>query len=168
MSPGLIRLYIILLVCGALLLGAEVFVPGGMLGVLGVIALLAALFLGFGFGWAGGLISAVGIVFFTALAVLLWVRLFPKTPVGRKLALARDGRDFKLDDAAEKAVIGREGTALSPLRPGGIGLVDGRRRDVITRGVWMDAGRRFRVAAVEGARLIVEPIEESPSEGTAS
>jgi membrane protein implicated in regulation of membrane protease activity len=59
MSPALLQVYGALLVCGVLLLGAEVFVPGGILGTIGGLALLAAMVLGFGFGWVGGLVSAV-------------------------------------------------------------------------------------------------------------
>ncbi len=159
----MIRLYIILLACGALLLGAEVFVPGGILGILGGAALLAAVVIGFGFGWVNGLISAIGIIGLTALAIFLWIRIFPQTAPGRKLTLNRNGRDFKLDDTDRRALIGQEGMALSPLRPSGVGLVEGRRRDVITQGIWLDAGRRFRVTGVEGVWLIVEPVEEPPT-----
>ena len=162
MSPAVVQAYLALLVCGTLLLGAEVYVPGGILGAIGALALLAAAILGFQFGWVGGALSAAGIVLLAALVVWLWIRVFPKTPAGRQLTLAQDGRAFKLDDAAERAAVGREGVALSPLRPGGIGEVDGRRCDVITRGLYLEAGRRFRVVGVEGARLIVEPAGDAP------
>jgi membrane-bound serine protease (ClpP class) len=72
-----------------------------------------------------------------------------------------DGRGFKLNDTVDRAAVGHEGVAVSTLRPSGIGLVDGRRCDVITRGLWLDAGRRFRVTDIEGTRLIVEPIGEN-------
>ena len=168
MSPALLQAYIALLVCGVLLLGAETYVPGGILGAIGGLALFAAMIIGFNFGTLGGTVSAVGIILLAALVLWLWVRVFPKTAAGRRLTLSQDGRDFKLDDEALRATVGREGVALSPLRPSGIGEVDGRRCDVITRGEWMDAGQRFRVEAVEGARLIVAPIETAAPVETAA
>lgn len=168
MSPTLLQAYIALLVCGVLLLGAETYVPGGILGAIGGIALFVAMILGFNFGTVGGLVSAVGIILLAALVLWLWVRVFPKTPAGRRLTLAQDGRDFKLDDEALRAAVGREGVAISALRPSGIGEVDGRRCDVITRGEWIGAGQQFRVTAVEGARLIVAPVETASPGPTAS
>lgn len=161
MSPSLLQVYIALLICGVLLIGAETYVPGGILGVIGGIALFAAMILGFQFGPMGGTLSAVGIILLAALVLWLWVRWFPKTPAGQRLTLSQDGRDFRLDDTAARAMVGRVGVAVSPLRPSGIGELDGRRCDVITRGEWMDAGQRFRVVAVEGARIIVAPLGEA-------
>lgn len=168
MNPTLLRVYIALLVCGTLLLGAEIYVPGGILGVLGGFALVAAAVIGFQFGGLGGWISVAGILLLAAFVVYLWIRIFPRTGAGRRLTLARDGREFKLDDAEARAAIGREGVALSPLRPAGIGEIGGRRCDVITRGVFLEAGRRFRVVGVEGARRIVEPVEETPEDRATS
>ncbi len=168
MSPSLLQAYIALLACGVLLLGAEIYVPGGILGAIGGIALFAAMIIGFSFGTLGGTLSAIGIILLAALVLWLWVRVFPKTGAGRRLTLSQDGRVFRLDDADARSTLGHEGVALSPLRPSGIGEVDGRRCDVITRGEWMDAGQRFRVAAVEGTRLIVAPIESDAPESAPS
>ena len=169
MSGAVLHIYWALLICGVLLLGAEIYVPGGILGTIGAIALIGAVLLGSNFGWIGGTLSAVGIVVLAAFVVYLWIRVFPRTPAGRRLTLAMDGRAFKLDDATERAEIGQEGVAQSALWPAGIGLVQGRRCDVITRSVWVDAGRRFRVIGVEGTRLIVEPLDDgAPAEPAAS
>lgn len=163
MSPTLLQVYIALLICGVLLIGAETYVPGGILGAIGGLALFAAMILGFQFGPMGGTLSAVGIILLAALVLWLWVRWFPKTPAGRRLTLSQDGRDFRLDDSAARATVGHVGVAISPLRPSGVGELDGRRCDVITRGEWVDAGQRFRVVAVEGTRIIVAPLEEAPA-----
>ena len=168
MSSGILQVYLILLVCGTLLLGAEIYVPGGSLGTIGALALVAAAILGFQFGPIGGALSATGILVLAAIVVYLWIRVFPKTGAGRRLTLSHDGRAFKLDDAAERAIVGREGVALSQLRPAGIGEVEGGRCDVITRGLFLDAGARFRVIGVEGTRLIVEPVGDASPERAAS
>ena len=68
MSPAfLLQIYVVLVISGLFLVGAEIFVPGGILGVMGAIALLAAIVIGFPalspiFGPMGGLVSAVSII----------------------------------------------------------------------------------------------------------
>ena len=168
MNAGLLQWYIALLIMGVLLLGAEVYVPGGVLGALGGLALAGAMVIGFGFGWPGGLISAAGIVLFGSLGVYLWVRFFPKTGIGRRMTLERKGNDFTLKRADLQQLVGRNGRTLSPLRPSGLGLIDGRRYDVMTRGHWVDAGQCFRVVAVEGTRIIVEANDDEPGQGAPS
>ncbi|MEI8234429.1 MAG: NfeD family protein [Verrucomicrobiota bacterium] len=54
--------------------------------------------------------------------------------------------------------VGAEGVARSILRPSGKAEFGGELYDVITAGQFVDPGVRVRVAAVEGARIIVEPV----------
>jgi len=53
--------------------------------------------------------------------------------------------------------VGAEGVARSVLRPSGKAEFAGELYDVITDGLYVEPGARLRVAAVEGARIIVEP-----------
>lgn len=53
--------------------------------------------------------------------------------------------------------VGAEGVARSVLRPSGKAEFAGEFYDVITDGLYVEPGTRLRVAAVEGARIIVEP-----------
>ncbi len=54
---------------------------------------------------------------------------------------------------------GAEGVALSILRPSGRAEFEGVPRDVISTGIFVEAGTPIRVIAVEGARIVVQPIE---------
>jgi membrane-bound serine protease (ClpP class) len=47
---------------------------------------------------------------------------------------------------------------VTALRPAGVAELGGRRVDVVTDGVFVDAGRVVRVVAVEGARVVVAPV----------
>ena len=70
-----------------MLIIAEVFIPGGIAGVFGAVALLAAMGLGLAiFPPPWGLFSAVAMVVFGGIFILLWVQVFPRTRAGRRLA----------------------------------------------------------------------------------
>ena len=90
-----IQLFAILLVSGLLLLGAEIFVPGGVLGTFGGIALLAAVVTGFAAFPGYGTAIAVAIIFLIGIAIALWIRLFPKSRIGRRMTVSTDESTYK-------------------------------------------------------------------------
>ncbi|MCE9582397.1 MAG: hypothetical protein K8T20_07880 [Planctomycetes bacterium] len=54
---------------------------------------------------------------------------------------------------------GMDGTAVTPLRPTGVAVLDGKRTDVLTNGEPVERGAAIRVVAVEGNRVVVAPVE---------
>ncbi len=152
--------YIALIASGLLLVIAEVFLPGGVAGGIGALALVGAMGLGFAvFPAPWGLLSALGIVVFGGIALLLWVQLFPRSRVGQRITLASDGRDFKAARPTDD-LIGVRGEALTALRPAGIAMLHDRRYDVLAEGGdWIPAGTAIRVSAVRDGQLLVRPVE---------
>ena len=151
---------------GVLLLAIELFVtPGfGVTGALGLVALLGGLGLslvGAGATWAV-VVTAVGQVALSlllALAVsLVMLRLLPRLPFGRRLVLeteltAREG--FESAPGADRAWLGKRGTAASTLRPAGIADIEGERVDVVSDGEFIDEGEPITVVRVDGNRIVV-------------
>jgi membrane-bound serine protease (ClpP class) len=151
---GPIILVIALLTIGMVLLVAEIAViPGfGIAGVSAAVLLLG----GIGYAWAQfGPAWGVGSALIAAAAtagVLLWV---PRTRAGKALVLADSLKNTK---DAHASLVGLEGVAATPLRPAGVAELGGRRVDVVTDGVFVEAGRAVRVVSVEGARVVVAPV----------
>jgi membrane-bound ClpP family serine protease len=147
----------ITIACGLFLIGAEIFVPGGILGTIGAAALVAAAIIGFNvfppvFGW----LSLLLIILLTGLAVFVWMRYFPKSPIGKALSLAQS-LGSKDQAAKPRWTAGMKGTALSALRPAGKALIDGRRTDVIAgNGTWIEQNATIEVMKVEGNRIYVK------------
>jgi len=154
---------IALIVIGLALIVAEVYlVPG--LNVVGVIGVLAA---GVGVVYAfvdlgplGGLLSLVGAVAGGALVfTYLW-----RSGAWDRFVLADDLRRDPLADSAEQEtrarLIGRSGTALTPLRPTGVVEIDGERVEVVTEGAFVSAGSRVRVVAMDRRRYFVRLADE--------
>ncbi len=150
---------IALVLAGYLLVFFEIFLPGGVIGLLGGMLVLGGIACGFLFKgptWGAALLVCSGIL--GLIGFWLWIRLIPKTPLGRRLMLDRDARDWKSSDVAQQGLTGKEGIAHTMLRPAGTALIDGQRVDVVTRGEMVEAKTRIRVLAVEGNRVVVTAV----------
>ena len=155
---------IALLALGYLLMIMELFVPGGVLGILGLAAVTYGCFLAFGLGpyWGGAAVASSLLV--SAAAVVLAMR----SRAARRLVLDnRPSREWKAPAADLVSLVGAEGVTSSPLRPAGIAELGERRLDVVTDSEFLEAGVRVRVREVEGSRIVVEPLtgsDEAPDE----
>lgn len=151
---GNMTMLIALLIAGILLIGAEIFVPGAVVGTMGAICLAGAALVAFSISPLVGAYVTAGIVCLAAVTVVLWIKLFPRSAIGQKMTLSQDGRDFKAA-SSKAALVGKTGTAQSELRPSGFALVDGKRIDVVTEGGLIPQDTPIRVVKVEGNRVIV-------------
>jgi membrane-bound ClpP family serine protease len=155
---GPTQLFFILLVSGLILIGAEIFLPGAVLGFLGGLVLVGAAVTGFQAFPGYGVHIAAGILVLVGLAVWLWIRFFPNSRMGQKLTVSQDLAAAKAAPPELKALVGKEGEARSDLRPGGIVIIDGRRVDVVSEGGMIAKGTTVRVMAVEASRVIVRKV----------
>ena len=53
-------------------------------------------------------------------------------------------------------LVGRTGTALTPLHPAGAARFDGERLDVVTGGEFLPAGTGVRIIEARGSRIVVQ------------
>lgn len=176
---------VILVVGGIVLLGVEIFViPGfGVAGVLGICLLVAGLALAMfdtpvGVAWeTGALFNAVGIIVFALVAgilglpLLLWilrrVGVMPKVKreggwlvLKHTLATAHSGYDpAPTHDEKAARFLGKEGVAVTDLRPAGNAKVDGEVLDVVSAHGYIDRGETIKVTAVEGLRIVVAQVK---------
>jgi len=144
----------ILLLAGAglALLLAEVFLPGGILGIVGGLLLLSAVALGYvNFGFVTGTIFFVGVLAVAGLGFAGWMAWFPRLPVGRQFILSK----AIAGERPSPSLLAREGVALTMLRPAGTAKIDGRRVDVVSESDFIEEGSAILVVAVEGNRVVV-------------
>jgi membrane-bound serine protease (ClpP class) len=132
------------------LLVAELFVPGMILGGLGVLAVIVGIGAMFlqeqgGAAWGGGL---------TLVSLVLGAVLI-------KVGAARLTHRHTLDDETYSGtddrsdLIGQEGVTATILRPGGFATIGDERIDVVTGGEVIEAGTPVVVTKVEGNRIQV-------------
>lgn len=155
-------LVMILFIAGFVLLGIEMVVPGfSVPGVSGIICLVAGVFIAADSVWEGVIITLavlalLGIMF----AVLLW--LLSKGKLKSPLILKEEQKSEQgyLSSRDLEYLLGKEGIAVTDLRPGGMGDFDGITLDVITGGTYILKGTPLVIEKVKGSRLIVREKNE--------
>lgn len=161
MSPALIIwLAYLAFLLGIIALVLEVFVfPGfGVAGITGIILV----------GW-GILLLAVDVtqatsalviaLITTIFLILAGIKLMTRYNMWYKLTLQsrQQNEEGYVAPLSELSVfIGKDGTALTPLRPSGAAEIDGRRLDVVTEGEFISPGSFIKVTKVEGTRVVVK------------
>ena len=151
---------------GIALLMAEIFlIPGfGIAGALGITALLGAMVWSMtGSGDTAAFIAqAVWRVVLAMLAALLagfvLLRFLPRLPVARRLVLETDlgtGPEYGSAPLSDQLWLGKQGRAVSILRPAGIADIGGERVDVVSNGEMIEPGTPIEVAHVDGNRIVV-------------
>lgn len=156
---------IILLLAGLLALAIEVFVlPGfGVAGIAGIVMLALSFIL----SMIGSVptmqdiaqsLAVFGAALVLTLAVIItWVRHLPNSTRFRRLILA-DGlhsADGFIAARVRSDLVGKDGLAVTDLRPSGTVAIDDERIDVVTEGDYIKAGSTVRFIRAEGHRHVV-------------
>jgi len=161
---------ILLLVLGMGLVVLEIFFPSaGILGFLAASAVLGAIIMGFMEGPTFGFGILVAAVVGGPIAIVLALKYWPKTAIGRRVLLMSPSSEevLPVDPHVEamKKLIGQVGRARCKMLPSGAVTIGGRSFDAVTEGVAVQEGQLVRVIEFRGNRLVVRPIdEEEPSE----
>jgi membrane-bound serine protease (ClpP class) len=154
------ELFVIFLVVGILLITVEIFIPGGVLGGIGAMALAGAVVTGFfAFGLHGGSMATAGMVVLGGVVIFAWLKFFPRTFAGKKLTLSTDMGTAKSAPVEWQSFTGKAGVAKSDLRPAGVAEIDGQRVDVVAESGFIRTGAPIRVVTVEGFRVIVREVK---------
>ena len=154
MGTGLV---VALFVLGIVLLILEIFVPGGILGLFGIIALITGIMLTVDTIAQGVFYVSLLLITLAGLFALsfrmpqtrfMWERLTLKTCQTQKEGYVAPKQCFD-------SFLDKQGIALSQLRPAGTADFSGVRLDVVTEGAFVTSGSSIKVIAVEGTRVIV-------------
>lgn len=147
-----------LILVGLILIVIEVmFIPGtNVVGVIGVLGAGVGVVYAFAtYGTTGGLltllatIAAAGALFYLMKESGAWDRFILADTL-----LSGSGENEEEVDRRSR-LLGREGTAVTPLRPSGFAEIDGERIEVETEGDYIASGSRIRVVAMDRRRYLV-------------
>ena len=146
-------LIFVLFAAGFLLIAAEVFVPGFIVGTLGFLCLAASVALVFyHHGSVAGTVAAVTVGTLSIGGMMVWLNIFPRTFIGRRIVLSRQQVSAERP-AAE--LVGEAGVAVTALRPSGQARIAGKRVDVTAVGEFLEPGVELVVVAADGLRVAV-------------
>lgn len=138
------------------------FLQDGTLAAIGLVFMLIGLVVP-----TDDLLLGVGVVSALLLGLIasfLSLRFLPKRDMWEKLTLrdrltAETG--YRSMNQAYSALVGRQGTALTDMRPSGTIEIDSKRYSAVSDGSWVKKGSPIKVQAVSGTRILVEAVDEA-------
>ena len=150
-------LVITLLGIGVVLLAAEVFVPGGILGGAGGLFMVAgciSAFMILGSGW--GIVSLIcGLLL---LAAVFWFEyaILPRTKWGGQFFLKKEIQGGGIQGRKEKeSLVGESAVAVTALAPSGYVMVKGKRYEATSQSGFINEGEVLYIVAFDQFNLIV-------------
>ena len=150
---------IVLSIVGILAVIAELVLPGGILGIIGMLCLLGAVGMTFAeFGMTAGTIAVAALFAFGLATLNIWMKYFHKLPLTRSLILNDEtGRDKKRDSLQN--MMGQIGTTVTDITPSGHAIIDGKKIDVMTEGPSIPKGSQVEITATRGPSIIVRKLD---------
>jgi membrane-bound ClpP family serine protease len=151
---------IILFIAGFILIGIEMAIPGFSIpGVSGIVCLVVAIFLVSDTFVEGAIIALIimvllGIMFAVILGLLSKAKL--KSPIILKDEQNKEKGFISSNDL--KYLLGKQGVAITDLRPSGTANFDGIEFDVISEGKYISKDTRLVIYKVQGSKLIVKTL----------
>jgi len=152
---------IILQLVGVVVIIAEIILPSG--GILSIAALGVfgySLFIVF-----NEISMTIGFSFVAAdlilipVLVIVGLKLLAKSPATLRKTLSRK-EGVSSQSSELESYVGRQGTAVTDLRPAGIAVINGKRVDVVTCGEYIEKDSAIIVTAVTGNQIIVRKKDE--------
>ena len=152
---------LILTVLGIAFLIGELFLPGfGIAGICGVLCLIAVCIIQFMTTTPTvAIVVAVVIGIVLIAMVILFMHslkdgLLFRSPIVLKDRIETDA--VRLSETKAEDLVGKTGVALTPLRPSGIALIDGKRYSVETQAVFVEKDSEITVLSVDGPKITVK------------
>ncbi|WP_371932043.1 NfeD family protein [Mesobacillus subterraneus] len=153
---------LILFALGVGLILLELFIPGGIAGAIGLLAIFASFFM------ASDNVVHMGISLLIALTAsivlsILMIRVFGKKMKFFRRIILTDSTSTEKGYVSNKnrlELIGVEGITLTPLRPSGTIVVEDERIDAVSEGGFIAKGKKVRIVKTEGSRIVVREMTE--------
>jgi len=157
-------LVIILILGGMAMILAEICTPSfGVLALVAMACFVYAVITGLAISPVLGFVLVVMLLIGLPIYMGFLIRFFPKTPLGKRLAL----RDRKIDIGAgvpqageEAGLIGAEGVTITVLRPSGTVSINEHRIVATAETGFLPAGARVKVIKTTGMNVVVRAAEQ--------
>lgn len=152
-----------LFIIGIVLMLIELAVPGfGVFGVSGIITIIISIIFTAPDPIQGA--KSLGIAFLATIIIIpVLYKFLGGSKVFNRLVLAETGTADKgysnFNVNVSNYLLGKTGEAVTPLRPAGMILVDGKKFDAVSDGTFLQLGSKVKIIQVEGTRIVVTAIE---------
>jgi membrane-bound ClpP family serine protease len=147
---------LILQLAGFLVIAAEVLLPsGGILTIIALGVLGYSIYLVFaGISFDAGVMVVVADLILLPIAAIIGFKMLARSNLSLQSSLLRSAGVVSYDEKLSE-LLGKEGVAITNLRPSGTVLIEKGRIDVVTRGDYIEKGETVKVLKVEGSRVVV-------------
>ena len=159
-STGLSIFILLIFIGGIALIGLEMFIPGGIVGTVGVITLVYAIIYVNKSTYYIAFILVISLI----LAVILYYvnrNVFHKKLMFLDRLVLNDSistEDGYVASESRLELLGQKLIAYTDLRPAGVAILDNEKLDVVTDGDFVEKGNKIEVIRVEGMRIVVKKI----------
>lgn len=149
---GIVFLYVV----GLALVIAEMFMPGAILGLIGLGCAVASIVLAFKHDAAMlGWIMVVTTILSIPVLIVLWVKV-----LNRVFAIKTTQKGYSSAMMELKDMVGQEGVALTQLRPSGMARFGDKKVDVVADGEVIEKHTRVKIVEVESNRVLVRAVQQ--------
>lgn len=157
---------IILLVVGIVFIVLEMFLPGGIMGLIGVASIIFSLLLSSNNIWQMGISILIAFIVTVVGSIILFKVVGLEKGFFKHIILKDSTSTEKgyLSAKERPELVGMKGKTLSPLRPSGTAMFGDERLDVVTEGSFINEGKTIIVIKSSGSRIVVREIEEQNNE----
>lgn len=151
---------ILLLAAALLVIGVELFVPSaGLLAILSAGLLTSAVVVAFVHSVPAGVSMIGAIALLLPFIFMLFVKIWPSTPIGRRVLISRKHYEDVLPTGREyeerEELVGQRGIARSQMLPSGQVVIDGQKYDAVSQGMAIEPGDPIEVVAIRTYKIIV-------------
>ena len=159
-STGLSIFILLIFIGGIALIGLEMFIPGGIVGTVGVITLVYAIIYVNKSTYYIAFILVISLI----LAVILYYvnrNIFHKKLMFLDRLVLNDSistEDGYVASESRVELVGKKLKAYTDLRPAGVAILDNEKLDVVTDGDFIEKGNEIVIVRVEGMRIVVKKI----------
>ncbi|MBO5352941.1 MAG: serine protease [Lachnospiraceae bacterium] len=153
---------ILLLIAGFVLVGIEMMLPGfGLPGISGILCLVGGIILTAD-SVSNGIVMAIVVVVILGVMLAVVMTVLGSKRMKSPIVLREDvkGERGFLGVADLEYLVGREGMAVTDLRPSGKGNFDGIDFDILSDGAYVQKGTKIRITKVKDNKLIVIKVTE--------
>lgn len=153
-------LEILLFLGGVVFIIIELYTPGlGLFGIIGIVSMMASIFLTLGGGLAALNILAVSLIAAVALFLLI-LRWLPSSRLWSAVVLTEstDTEQGYVSGVDYSNLLDKTGIVTALLRPAGVAEFDGISFDVVAEGQFVEPGTMVKVISVSGNRIVVRPV----------
>ncbi|MCL2648715.1 MAG: hypothetical protein FWD61_17220 [Phycisphaerales bacterium] len=152
---------ILLFIAAAVFMAAELFLPShGVLAIGAAGCAVASVVTAYMKSPMLGLIFGVAVVLMVPVVIYWAVRLYPKTPVGKRVMLeaSSSAAGFEQETEQLSQLVGKRGNAMTMLRPAGTVELDGQRIDAVSEAEIIYPGTAVEIIRVDGMKVIVKAV----------